>query len=51
MKHILGKFLFPRHPGWQGEREAAVLVATVLFALVFAGVVGLVIYWRNNIGR
>ena len=51
MKHLLGKILFPRHPEWQGEREAVMLVATILFVLVSAGIVGLVIYWRNTIGR
>jgi len=51
MKNFLGKILFPRHPAWEREREAAVLVTTVLFALVFAGIIGLVIYWHNTLGR
>ena len=51
MKNFLGRILFPRHPDWARERETVVLVTAVLFGLVFAGIVGLVIYWRNTLGR
>jgi hypothetical protein len=51
IKNFLGRILFPRHPEWRRERETVLLVTTILFALVFAGIVGLVISWRDTIGR
>ena len=51
IKSFLGKIVFPRHPEWERERETVVLVTAVLFGLVFAGITGLVIYWRNTLGR
>jgi polyferredoxin len=49
--NLLGKILFPRHQPWQRERQARVFMATMFVALVLAGVVGWVIYWRNYSGR
>jgi hypothetical protein len=46
---LLGKLLFPRQQPWQQEREAKVILAATAVALVFAGVIGLVIFWRNGV--
>ena len=45
----LGKILFRRRQDWQREREARTILATALFALAFAAIVGLVIFWRNDV--
>ena len=47
--NLLGRILFPRRQSWQQEREARVILAATLVALIFAGVVGLVIFWRNGV--
>ena len=46
---LLGKLLFPRRQPWQQERDAKVIRTVTLVALVFAGVVGLVFFWRNGV--
>lgn len=51
IKNFLGKIIFSRHPEWERNRETALLITAILFALVSASVTGLVIYWRNTLGR
>ena len=45
---LLGKILFPHRQTWQREREAKLILAATLVALVFAGIVGAVAFWRNG---
>ena len=47
----LGKILFPRRQRWEREREVRALLVATLVALIVAGVIGLVIVWRNNYGK
>jgi hypothetical protein len=49
--NLLGKILFPRRQPWQREREARVILVATVVALVFAGIIGLVIFWRNGVIR
>ncbi|HEV2691383.1 MAG TPA: hypothetical protein VG347_00655 [Verrucomicrobiae bacterium] len=51
IKNLLGKILVPRDPEWEREREAALIMTAILFILVSVGITGLVIYWRNTLGR
>jgi hypothetical protein len=46
---LLGKILFPRKQAWQQAREARVILGTTVVAIVFAGIIGLVIFWRNGV--
>ncbi len=50
---LLGKILFPHRQTWQREREAklilAATVAATVVALVFAGILGAVAFWRNGL--
>jgi hypothetical protein len=48
---LLGKILFPRQQPWQQERDARVILGATVVALVFAGLVALVIFWRNGVIR
>jgi hypothetical protein len=47
----LGRFLFPRLQPWQQKRDARLFLAATGTALVFAVVVGLVIFWQNYSGK
>ena len=47
--NILGKILFPRQQPWQREREARTILGATVVAVVFAGIIGLVIFWRNSL--
>ena len=49
--NLLGKILFPRRQAWQQAREARAILGATVVALVFAGVIGLVIFWRNGVIR
>jgi hypothetical protein len=49
--NFLGKILFPRRQGWQRARDVRVILGTAGVALVFAGIIGLVIVWRNRLNR
>jgi len=49
--NLLGKFLFPRQQPWRRKRDARVILGATVVALVFAGVIGLVIFWRNGVIR
>jgi hypothetical protein len=49
--NLIGLILFPRQQPWRREREARAILAATLVALVLAGVVGMVIYWRNVPGK
>ena len=46
---LLGKIMFPQRQTWQREREARLILAAMLVALVFAGIVGVVAFWRNGV--
>jgi hypothetical protein len=48
---ILGRILFPGRPPWQQERDARVILGATVVALFFAGLVALVIFWRNGVIR
>ena len=43
----LGKILFPRLQPWQQRRQAQTLVTVVVVALIFAAIVGAIIYLTN----
>jgi len=43
--------IFPRRQAWQQAREARAILGATVVALVFAGVIGLVIFWRNGVIR
>lgn len=45
---LLGRLLFPRMQPWQRRREAKTVVITLLVAVTFAVVVGVVMYWRGS---
>jgi hypothetical protein len=47
----LGKILYPRQQDWQRERETRTILATVLFAVVCAAIVGMVILWHNGVAK
>jgi hypothetical protein len=47
--NFFGKILFPRLQSWQQERDARVILGATVVALVFAAIVGLVIFWRNGV--
>jgi hypothetical protein len=47
--NLLGKILFPRRQPWQRERETKVILAATAVALVFSGIIALVILWRNGV--
>jgi hypothetical protein len=49
--NFLGKLLFPRRQPWHREREAKAILAAAAVALVFAGIIGLVIVWGNHLIR
>jgi len=46
--NLLGRILFPRRQAWQQAREARAILGATAVALVFAGLIGLVIFWRNG---
>ena len=47
----LGKILYPHQQDWQRERETRTILATVLFAVVCAAIVGIVILWHNSAAK
>lgn len=49
--NLLGRVLFPRCQPWQRAREAKVILATTAVALVFAGIIGLLMVWRSSVIR
>jgi type III secretory pathway component EscS len=49
--NFLGKILFPRRQPWEREREVKLLLITVLIALAFASIVGLVIFLKDYTGK
>jgi hypothetical protein len=49
--NFLGKILFPSRQPWEREREVKLLLITILIALVFASIVGLVIFLKNYTGK
>jgi hypothetical protein len=49
--NLLGRILFPRRQLWQQEREAKVILAAAVVALIFVVVVGLLMAWRSSVIR
>jgi len=45
----LGKMLFPRLQPWQQRRQAKTLVTVFLVAVVFAAIVGAIIFLSNRV--
>ena len=45
----LGKILFLRRQPWQQARDARVILGASMVAIVFAGIIGLVIFWHNSV--
>ena len=48
---ILGKVLFPRLQPWQQRRQAKTVVTVIVVAIVFAALVGGIIYMANAHAR
>jgi hypothetical protein len=44
---VLGKLLFPHLPAWQQRRRANTVVLVLVTAILFAAIVGAVMYWSN----
>ena len=47
--NLLGRILFPRQQPWQRKREAKMILGATAVAVVFAGIIGLVIFWHNGV--
>ena len=47
--NLLGKIFFPRRQPWQQAREARAILGATVVAIVFAGIIGLVIFWHNSV--
>jgi hypothetical protein len=45
---FLGKLLFPRSQAWEQHRRAKILVAVIMTAIIFAAIVGALIYLLNG---
>jgi hypothetical protein len=45
---ILGRVLFPRLQPWQQRRQAKTVVTVLIVAVVFAAIVGAIIFWTNR---
>jgi hypothetical protein len=45
---IMGKILFPRLPAWQQHRGAKTVFAVIMTAVIFAAIVGAMIYYGNT---
>ena len=45
---FLGKILFPRSASWQQRRSVKILLAVILTAIIFALIVGALIFYANT---
>jgi hypothetical protein len=45
--NFLGKVLFPRLAPWQQKRQLKTMLAVIVVAVVFAAIVGVIIYFTN----
>jgi len=48
---LLARILYPGHQPWKRERETRVILAAIIIALLFASLIGTIMYWRNGFSK